>query len=212
MGHKQGLQRSKSLGTVGPVAHRHAGTTGIARHLQVVRGVADHQGALRRNTKLGHQLVEHQWMRFALCLVSRTRGIKQLPQFNRPQGSIQTTATFASGHGQQVLARLEFMQHGQGALKKADALLFGHVVVLVPGAELGMALGRNIWRSVCQGRAQTHTNHVGCILVTGHPAAHIRHRLLDAAHNDGSRIKQGAVPVEGNQVKASVRGGLIRHD
>ena len=52
----------------------------------------------------------------------------------------------------------------------------------------------------------------GGVAVARHGATHVRHRILDAAHDDGGGVEQGAVPVEGDQVKLARahRGGQRR--
>ena len=44
---------------MGTIAHAHTLATGIERHLQVVRGVANHQHPISRNAKLLHQFLQH---------------------------------------------------------------------------------------------------------------------------------------------------------
>ena len=53
------------------IAHPHAGAARVQGHLQVVRGVTDHQGALGPGAKLAHQFVEHQGAGLARRLIGR---------------------------------------------------------------------------------------------------------------------------------------------
>jgi hypothetical protein len=97
------------------VADAHARRAGVARQLQVVRGVADHQRALGRHAELGHQLLQHQRVRLAGGLVGGARGVEQAVQLRLRQRLVQAAAALAGGHGQQVVARLQRLQHGQRA-------------------------------------------------------------------------------------------------
>ena len=58
-------------------------------------------------------------------------------------------------------------------------------------------------------------DHIGRVLRTGHRSPHIAHRLLDAAHDDGGAVKQGAVPIKSNQVIAAQQalpGAVVRYE
>ena len=77
---KAWVQGFKLAVVVCAVAHAHTGATRIHRHLQVVRGVANHQGALGLHAKLTHQLVQHAWVRLARGFVGSTRCVKQAMQ------------------------------------------------------------------------------------------------------------------------------------
>ena len=61
----------------------------------------------------------------------------------------------------------------------------------------------HIRRRMGQCLHQAHANHIRGSLVTGFLASHIEHGGLDAAGNDGGGVKQGAIPVKGDQVKTS---------
>ena len=52
------------------VADTDAGAAGVLCHQEVMRGVADHQGALGWDVEFFHQLVQHQRVGFACSLVS----------------------------------------------------------------------------------------------------------------------------------------------
>jgi hypothetical protein len=70
--HKTRVQTFKRVMVVCAVAHTHTGATGIHGHLQIVGGVANHQGAISFDAKLAHQLVEHQRAGFAGGFVCST--------------------------------------------------------------------------------------------------------------------------------------------
>ena len=54
---------------------------------------------------------------------------------------------------------------------------------------------------------QAHANHVSGISIGGDNAAYIAHSALNAAGNDGRRVKQGAIPVESDQIELASRAG-----
>jgi hypothetical protein len=102
-------------------------------------------------------------------------------------------------------------QHGQHAIKQADVVLVLQIMKAVTLAQRGVFVLGHIGRGVSQSGHQGHADDKGRCLVAGFDATHIDHRRLDAAGDDGGRVKQGAVPIEGNQIKlagALAHGGL----
>ena len=89
-------------------------------------------------------------------------------------------------------------------------MLIGHVVVAIALAKLRVTRLGHIRRCMGQRRPQAHANDKGGIAVARHGAAHIPHRQLDAARDDGRGVKQGAVPVKGDQVELPGPGGRFR--
>ena len=51
---------------------------------------------------------------------------------------------------------------------------------------------------------QAQTDHISSSLVGRHGPTHIAHRCLNAAGDDFGGVKQGAIPVEGYQVKVAL--------
>ena len=114
LGHRvrnhQRLQARQALHRVRAVTDGHAGAAGVERHLQVVRGVANHQQALGRHIQFSHQLLQHQRMRFTCRLVRRARAVKHPAQCGALQRFVQAAPTFAGGYGQQMAACAQIVQ------------------------------------------------------------------------------------------------------
>jgi hypothetical protein len=91
-------------------AHRQRGGAGIGRQLQVVRGVAHHQGGVGRHAHLVHQLVQHLRVRLAGGLVGGAGGLEQVGQADLRQRLVQAAPALARGHRQPVAARAQVLQ------------------------------------------------------------------------------------------------------
>ena len=142
-------------------------------------------------------------MRLALGLISGARAIKNSLQRCRLQGLVEPGAAFTGGHRQQVLACFEGLQHFQHAAKQADVVLAQGVMVHVARPQLRVALPGHVGGNMCQRLGPAQANHIRGGLVAGHGAAHIMHGVLNTAGDQGGGIKQGAIPVKGNQVKTA---------
>ena len=171
---------------MGAVVHANAGATGIGRQLQVVRGVAHHQGALGWHTQLCHQLMQHARMRLARGLIGGAAGMEQVFQVHMRQGLVQPPSAFPGGHGQEVLTRFQIGQHLQYTGEQRNLVLLASVMVFIALAQQRVFLLGDIGRRMRQCLTQAQTDHISRILVTGHATTHIAHRALDGAHDDGS--------------------------
>ena len=136
-------RRRRSRRSMGAIAHAHAGTARRLRHLQIVRGVANHQRALGRHVELGHQLVQHQRMGFARCFIGGAR-VEHTPQLAECSASLRPRRFFARGHRQQVTTLAQHLQQRQRAVKQAQVVLVLQVVVAVAVAQFGVARRRYI--------------------------------------------------------------------
>ena len=91
----------------------------------------------------------------------------------------------------------------------------GHIVVTIARTQLRVFFFWHIWRGVRQRLHQAHTNDIRRIPVARPDAAHITNGILNTTRDDGGGIEQGAVPIEGNQVKLArdghVRGVQVQH-
>ena len=131
-------------------------------------------------------------------------------QPGQTQRAIQPPAAFARGHGQPVVARLQFGQKRAHAVKKADVVLARQVVLAVALGQQRVFFGRHIRRGMGQRGRQRHADDVGGGFAAGLLSAHIRHGLLNGADDEGGGVEQGAVPVEADEVKAAGHGQLGR--
>ena len=75
------------------------------------------------------------------------------------------------------------------------------VVVPIAVPQQGVTLFGDVRGGVGQSLHQAHANHKRGFFVGWLLATHIHHGCLDTAGNDGSRVKQGAIPVKSNQIK-----------
>eukprot|EP01137_Pigoraptor_chileana_P009994 Opistho-2@59040 len=82
MGHEARREGLEGRRLVRAEADGDAGRAGIGGELQVVRGVADHQRAGRRDAQLGHQLLQHARMRLGRGLVGGAGGVEQAPMYS----------------------------------------------------------------------------------------------------------------------------------
>jgi hypothetical protein len=124
------------------------------------------------------------------------------------QHVVEAAARLAGGHRQPVVALAQRSEHGQDTGEEAQVVLPRRVVAAVMGAEFRVALARHVRRRVRERFHQAHADHVSGGCVRRHGAANVRDRLLDAVHDDLRRVEEGAVPVEGDQVKpARSEGG-----
>eukprot|EP01041_Mallomonas_annulata_P016039 gene16039-33710_t len=112
--HVQGLQHPERIGLMGAIAHPRARAARIDGHLQVVRGVADHERALGRHAEFAHELVQHARVRFARGLVRRARTVEHALQRHGVQHLVEPAAALARGHGQVIALgtkRFERLDH-----------------------------------------------------------------------------------------------------
>src|SRR5574344_2936042 len=103
-------------------------------------------------------------------------------------------------------ARAQLLQQGAHAFKQRDLLLQLEVVVGAEVGQVGVLVARHIGRGMGQRRPQGHTDHIGCLFVAGALPADIQHGLLNAARDRNGGVEQGAIPVEGNQIKTTAVG------
>lgn len=174
-----------------------------------MRGVANHQRSLGFHTEFGHQLVQHQRTGLASGLVGRARAVKQSLELRILQRMVEPHAALARGHAQPVAALAQLGKQRQDAVKHADIVLMLEEVKAIAIGQLRIFFGRNIGCRAGQGRHQRHADHIGSLLVAGHGAAHITHRLLDAATDDGRGVRHRPIPVECNQIEAAWSPGAM---
>jgi hypothetical protein len=115
MGHEQRREGLEALVIVGAEAHAHALCAGIHGQLQVMRGVADHQ--VRAGSTPNWAINSSSIFGCGLDggLVGRARGVEQRAQPRLRQRMVQALPALAGGHGQEVVARLQRLQHVQRA-------------------------------------------------------------------------------------------------
>jgi len=71
---REGAERAERVRVVSAVSDSERGGACIARELDVVRRVADHQRLVRGGANAFHQLLEHLGMRLGKALVGAARG------------------------------------------------------------------------------------------------------------------------------------------
>jgi hypothetical protein len=98
---------------------------------------------------------------------------------------------------------LERPQHLQRALEQTEFVLRGHVMLAIAQAKFRVAFRRQAGDGMLQRIVQTQADDIGCLGITGGRHANVAASLLDAAHDQRRRVKQGAVPIEGDQVEAA---------
>jgi|GEM_PF-4422244 len=208
MGHHPGGEGGESRGFMRTIGHGDRGGSGVGGHLQVMRGIADHQRALRLDTKLAHQLHQHPRVGLGAGFVSCAGAIEHVAQLHVLQRFVQALAALAGGHGQPVLPRLEHGQHLQRALEQAELVLTGEVVVAVAQSQLGHACRIQGWGDMGQRIVQAQADHVGRRLARGHRQAQVGAGGLDAAGDQGGRVEQGAIPVEHDEIELAGAVGV----
>ena len=100
-----------------------------------------------------------------------------------------------------MLARLQVCKHAKHPVKEADVVLMGGVMMTVTRSQLGVTVNRHIRCGMRQSLHQAHADDIGRIFVAWPGAAYILNCVLDALRDDGRGVKQGAIPVKGDQVK-----------
>ena len=203
MRNEQWFERIECVGMVRTVAHADAGAAGIDGHLQVVRGIADHQGPLTADTHLRHQLAQHPGIRFAGGLVRGPGAVEQPAQFDRLQDFVEAPSRLAGRNGQPVLTRLQVVEHWQHAVEKRQVVLVRLVVVPIATAQFRVFRLRDVGGCMRKRLHQAHPDDIRRSLVGRHGAANVGDGALDATHDDLGRVEQRPVPVEGDQVKAA---------
>ena len=108
-----------------------------------------------------------------------------------------------------MAACLERVEQGQHAFKKAQIVGVGLVVMPIALTQCRVFVNRHIRCGMGQCLHQAQADHIACSLVSRDGSPHIAYRRLDAAGDDFGGIKQGAIPVEGDQVKIAVLHALI---
>ena len=95
----------------------------------------------------------------------------------------------------------QFCQQLQNAVKQHQIMLMGHVMVAITRPQLRVLFHWHIRGGMGQSLHQGHADDIGSRFPRGLLAPHIHHSKLDAPRDDGGRVKQGAVPIKGDQVK-----------
>src|SRR3990167_949387 len=208
-------QRAKRFEPVSPIAHSNARAPRVERHLQVVGGVANHQGARGCDVKLTHEFVQHDRTGLACGFIGRARSVEQALQLHGSQGLVEPAPALSRGHCQPVVPALEFGQQRQHTFKKADVVLTRQVVVAVTLPKLRVFLARYIGRRMGQRLHEPHADDVAGGLITGHGSTDVAHSRLNAARDDGGGVKKGSIPVKGDEVELArahgfrVNGGCL---
>ena len=91
------------------------------------------------------------------------------------------------------------------AIEQAQVVLMRQIVVAVALTQQRVFVFGHIGGRMGQSRHQGHAYDIRSVLRAGYFATDIAHCLLDAARDDGGAVKQRAVPVKRNQVKAAQR-------
>ena len=209
MSHELGVEVVQHRVLVGAIAHADAGATGIARQLQVVRGVANHQCALGRGVEFRHQFAQHARVRLAGGFIGGAGGVETRAQRQCGKGQIEPDARLAGGHGQFEAARAQQVEHRQHAVEQHQIVVVLHVVKTIALAQLGILFFGHIGRGVGQRLRQRQADHPRGLGIAGPGAADIDHGGLNAAHDDRGRVIERAVPIEGDQVE--IAGALCGH-
>ena len=84
-------------------------------------------------------------------------------------------------------------------------MLVGNVVVTVTCPKFRITFNWYVGRRMRQSLHQAHPDDVGRIAIARNRAPDVTHRFLNAAGNQRGRIKECAVPIKGNQIKAPGR-------
>mmetsp|Transcript_45465 Transcript_45465/g.107317 ORF Transcript_45465/g.107317 Transcript_45465/m.107317 type:complete len:260 (+) Transcript_45465:417-1196(+) len=208
VGHEQRAVFGEGLMVMGAKTHADAGHAGVGGQLQIVRRVTDHQRALGLHAELAHQLQQHLRVGLGAGLVGGAGGIEHLRELGMRQHPVQAHAVLAGCHGQPVVAGLQRLQHLDAAVEQRHLVLGAQVVVAVAQAELAIAVLRQARHHMLQRVPQAQANDVFGALQLGLGLADVHRRALDAACNQRGRVEQGAVPVEGDQVKTL---GAVAH-
>ena len=147
--------------------------------------------------------MEHQRTGLAGGFIGRARAIKQAFELRVLQRMIQAHAAFACGHGQPVAARTQISEQRQDTVKHTDIVLALEEVKTIAVGQLLIFFRWHIGGGSGQRWHQRHADHIGGLLITGHGAAHIAHRILNAATDDGRGVSQGTIPVKCEQIEAA---------
>ena len=184
------------------IIHPQTGNPGVFRHLQVVRGIADHQGLFRRKEQFVHQFEQHLRMRFGKALVSTARGREELSQSAVRQRTIESATTLAGGDCQTETRCLKFGQQLRNPRKQAQILITGKVVMPVTFGHLRVGGLIQIGSGHLQGLGQSQADHLPGALIAGRWQTQIAAGSLHGSHNSPRRIKNRPVPVEHQQFKS----------
>src|SRR5205085_1077833 len=93
-----------------------------SRHLEVMRRIADHEGASSRHVELVHQLEKHGGMRLWVRLVGAARGAEIGPQPRRVEGAVEPAAALARCDAKDPLA-LQGLQQLAHATEEVHRML-----------------------------------------------------------------------------------------
>ena len=85
---------------MGPAGHRNTAHTRQLRHLQVVLGIAQHNGLRSIEAGFFQQLLQHQRVRLGPGLICAARRNKPITNIKSAQAPIQAAPTFTGGNRQ----------------------------------------------------------------------------------------------------------------
>src|SRR5919201_4991950 len=189
---------TQALFRVRAVSHGERIDTCRARHVHVMRRVANHERILRRHVQLFHQLAQHRWRRLGLGLVGTARCPEIRPQASGIQRAIQAAPRFAGGDTEHA-PRAQCYEQLAHAAEESHLILARAEVLAVAPDELGGARGRELRYRGAQRVVQPEPDDMARLLHRGHLECQVRSRVADALGDGRGRIDDRAVPVEHQQ-------------
>ena len=91
------------------IGDRKAGHPCVVGHQQIVRSIADHQGACAGHAEFRHQFIEHLRMGLGMAFIGTARRLKKRAQPGVIECPLETHPALARGDRQQVAGRLQLL-------------------------------------------------------------------------------------------------------
>ncbi len=183
------------------ILNRNTRRTGIDRHLQIMRGIADHHGAPQVLPQLAGQLLQHGRMRLREGFVGTAGGVEHRQQFSLVQGAIQPDPALAGGDRQEISLLRQIRQHFTYAVKQGEVLVLRQIVIAITLYHSRILARLQARHRQLHRFRQTKPDHMRSCLVVRNCQPQIPGRRLNTLHDDGRTVHQGAIPIKYDQVK-----------
>ena len=189
---------------MGAIGHGQRFYASRARHLEVVRRVADHDGFMLRYVEFRHQFPQHRGVRLGVGLVGAAGGGEKRLQSMKVQVVIEAVPALAGGDGEKMLAGKlgEQLWH---AVKKLHRILARQEMAPITLHEGGIALRGQAGNGEPQSVMQAQADDMARAPRVGNFEVELARGVTDAFGDRRRRIDDRAIPVEDDEPVAQGR-------
>src|SRR5690606_1790826 len=176
------------------------------RHVEVVRGVADHHRIPRIHAEFLADVAQHPGIGLGRALVRRARGDEEAGPAGLLERPVQAGARLAGGHRHPGVAGREPLEQADDTFEGDERGVAREVVQPIALQVLRHALARQLGHRVRECLEHAEPDDMRSALGRRHRQPEVGGRLADRVDDRTGRVHQGAVPVEDDEAELAVRG------